>query len=1433
MAREGCAALLFASSIPASSRAGRVVASAVVVATLVVAAVGVARAARAERAAASSATVPPLDVTSRLDGEWLGPHMHVLEDPSKALTLDDVRSARFARRFAPTPHDAPSFGIASSAFWVRFDVEGGDAGARWLLELQNPYLDHVDLYVPAGDGRYEVRRAGDALPFDARELDHRTFVFALHTDAGARETYYARIESAGSISIPLRAWTLRTFLVHRDATEPVVFMLYGLVLVLAAYNGCLFLMTRSRPHLGVAAGSAGYLFFQLTLDGTTFQLLLPGHPEVANGLMPVSILLCLACIGLEARFYLDVGRLLPDWDRLVGRVLGAFVALAVLSAFEEHGRAIRIALGAAGVLALGVALVGGRLARRGERTARVFLLACAFFVVGACIRILLVLGVLPENVLTIWGMPVGASIALVLLSTDLSHRLADTRSRASALNAQLSANLEKMSKAVVAAEAAARAKSGFLASVSHELRTPLNAIVNLPAALAAEIEAVRGMACRFCGAEYALDPGEEPRPRAPCPSCGAENALEEEKVHVYAGSPSNTRRCLTRLAHAGRHLLGVVDGMLDLTQLTSGHFEIRLGRVDVARLLHEAIDPLVDLAASQGVTLEVEAPPPGTFVEGDELRLSQVLINLVGNAIKFSGGKGTVRAGARAEDESLCFFVTDEGIGIAPEHRDAIFRRFGKLDAEGVAGYEGTGLGLSISKLLVELHGGELGVTSEVGRGSTFHFRIPRRPPPQRGTRATSAATAAAALLAVLCAPAGVRAQEPVRLPAALGGAPLGAHLALLEDPGGALAIDDVADPSRAGSFEPASDPVPGFGFTDSAVWARFEVANEEARDASFLLEFAHANTDHVDLYVPRAGGGFERRATGDAYPFARREIPYRTFLFALDAPAGSRVTYYVRVASEGSLVLPLRAWSELAFLEHQGREQRLLWAFFGILVVMGVSNLALFMKVRDRELLAFALYSAGYFLFQLTLNGYTFQYLLPNQVWLANKLSPFSIGLSVLAGSWVHYVWLDVETTIARYARMFRAMLWICGGAMLFGLVGPYRLSIRVVAALVCIQTALGLVTSVMLARRGSRPAQLYVLAWGAHIAGATLYALSAFGVLPEMFFTSWSHQIGVSFAAVLLSAGMAHRIETANAHVSELNARLAENLEATKAALLRAEQSARARGEFLATVSHELRTPLNAIINVPEALLVEVPLVPTVVCASCRSAFELDEGDVVDGSTRCPDCAAAGTLERADRCRYVGRPARTLKHLGAIERAGKRLLRVVNSILDFSTIEAGRLSLRVVRVDVEAVMKRAAARVADLAAAEATTLVMHAAPPGIAVMADETRLTEVLEHLLENAIKFGKRGQTVDLTARLEGAEVVIAVRDRGIGIRAADRERIFRDFEQLDQGDTRRYGGTGLGLTLARSIVELHGGRIEVASELGRGSTFSCRLPGEAAA
>ncbi len=225
-----------------------------------------------------------------------------------------------------------------------------------------------------------------------------------------------------------------------------------------------------------------------------------------------------------------------------------------------------------------------------------------------------------------------------------------------------------------------RLKSEFLANMSHELRTPLNAIL------------------------------------------GFSEILKDNLVEL---TPAQRQECLENIHTSGKHLLELVNDVLDLSKIEAGRMELAYDRFGVLSAVREVHNVIRSLSERRDIDLSIDVVPEELEVRADKSKFKQVLYNLLSNAIKFTAQGGRVWVSARVEGDELAVVVGDTGVGIPREHHSRIFDEFYQLDTATTRQVEGTGLGLSLTRRLVELHGGTIGLRSEPGTGSEFTFRLP------------------------------------------------------------------------------------------------------------------------------------------------------------------------------------------------------------------------------------------------------------------------------------------------------------------------------------------------------------------------------------------------------------------------------------------------------------------------------------------------------------------------------------------------------------------------------------------------------------------------------------------------------------------------------------------------------------------------------------
>jgi len=610
---------------------------------------------------------------------------------------------------------------------------------------------------------------------------------------------------------------------------------------------------------------------------------------------------------------------------------------------------------------------------------------------------------------------------------------------------------------------------------------------------------------------------------------------------------------------------------------------------------------------------------------------------------------------------------------------------------------------------------------------------------------------------------------------------PLGHALQVFEDASGTASIDDVLAQAAAGRFRPHDQATLNAGYSRSAFWLKIDLhyrPGNPGAQRTWLLELAYPPLDHLDLYLADGTGAYRLiRETGDALPFARREIRQNNYLFNLDFQPDQRQTVYLRLQSEGSIQAPLTLWSSTAYLEQQPLRLYVLGIIYGVLLGMLVYNLFIYLSVRDTSYLYYIFYIASFGLYQLSVNGAAVEYFWPDNPWWANAATPFFIGCAGLFGSQFARSFLQTAQHSRWLDRLLLAL--IAYGAVVVGLslMTSYALALRLATALALVFTVVIFAAGLFAWWRGLRVARYFIIAWSAFLLGGIVNTMMVLGYLPNIFLTMYASQIGSAIEVALLSLALADRINAMREQQAQTLFDAGQKLEVLNQQLA---QGNKLKDEFLATLTHELRTPMNGVIG-------SLELMETV---------EMDEELTQYQQT------AAGSA--------------------------RDMMRMVNGILTLTELQAGKLKVYPAPFSLRGVIDALQVQFGANAAAKGLDFKVDI-NPGLAdrLLGDSGKLAQCLECLLDNAIKFTRTGgvalRVSGRPSELDRLVLSFAVIDTGIGFTDLGEATLYQRFFQLDGSMTREYGGLGVGLAICRQLVELLGGRLTHTSEPGRGSRF----------
>ncbi|MEN8258784.1 MAG: 7TM diverse intracellular signaling domain-containing protein [Thermodesulfobacteriota bacterium] len=670
---------------------------------------------------ASPSQAKTLEVVEDILSYPAGLHIDFLEDVHSAFTLEDVRSPELQAQFHPSQDDMPGFGFTKSSMWGRLTIKNNlDKNIEYFLVIDYPPLDYLNFYYPVANG-YEAFSTGDHRPFLSRPIHSRNYVFPIMLSPGEQATYFLRAQTKGSLNMPISLEAPTYYAQETALTQTMLGIYYGILLVMTVYISFLYFSLRDIIYGYYVLFIITFLGFQLSLNGTGFQYLWPNAIWWNNITVPFFIFMSYTSATLFTITILETEKHIPRYHKVLKALIPVGCLGMAISIFADYSVAIKLAT--ISCLTLPVMIIAGfQVMLMGYRPAYYYALAWTVSLMAITIYSLKTFGLLPNTFLVNWSTQIGTSWEVMILAlavADRFHLMEEEKKQAQKLYAEkleeANTNLEisnlkleelnteleerildrtqelKTSNELLIVEAgerqiaekeareASQAKSEFLANMSHEIRTPMNAVIGM-SVLALQLPLT-----------------------------------------------SRLKSYIQTISQAGNSLMRIIDDILDFSKIEAGKLEFEQVSFNIQDILDNIVNIFKEKVQDKGIELVVYADKdvPRHLI-GDPLRLEQVLINLVGNGIKFTDlGEVSLHvscAETSAEDACLLFSVADTGIGLSKEQTDQLFTAFHQADTSITRQYGGTGLGLAISNQLVTMMGGSIIVTSQEGHGSTFFF---------------------------------------------------------------------------------------------------------------------------------------------------------------------------------------------------------------------------------------------------------------------------------------------------------------------------------------------------------------------------------------------------------------------------------------------------------------------------------------------------------------------------------------------------------------------------------------------------------------------------------------------------------------------------------------------------------------------------------------
>ena len=635
-------------------------------------------------------------------------------------------------------------------------------------------------------------------------------------------------------------------------------------------------------------------------------------------------------------------------------------------------------------------------------------------------------------------------------------------------------------------------------------------------------------------------------------------------------------------------------------------------------------------------------------------------------------------------------------------------------------------------------------------------------------------------------------------------GVVLTAYHEMLEDRGGSFSPEEAAKTPALPPFVKIDQPQLNLGFSASTFWLKTVLVNPTAKEITSWLEISPTRLQTVSLHLLKQGR-WERLDAGTRQPFNLRAIKYRQSVFPVSVRPGEKVTAYIRIAGETSISIETRIWSEAAF--RAAEAQNALWngVQMGILIAVLLCGLILFHSFRIPAFLYLSLSMLAYFFNEIGMKGYSFMLLWPNATtWATSSLLLFALLAIVFHVLFVRE-FLQTRLILPHWDRVLGVMIFVIAVDVGWSQFVDYRSGARIGSLLAPLALVACVAISALAFRRGVTAARFYIAATSLMVGGAMIRSLELHGLNLPVLLAEYGLPLSVIFATAILMATMIDGVlQSQRQDAASQNERLTAKEQQRRqlehavqlrtqelhAALQQAGAANDAKTTLLARISHDLRAPLATIVG--QARLLQ---------------------------------------------RHVG--ADDTRYPVAIENSARHQLALIDELLEFA--HSGQEGMALVSRPgyLQVFLQEIAHEAEFLASQQNNRFVFQSAEhlPAV-IVADLKRLRQVLLNLLSNAAKFTTDGKIV-LSVRRDNAMpqqsgqvwLRFEVSDTGPGIAEESRERIFEPFQRGPEAAGKP--GVGLGLSIARLIVNTAGGQLQVISARGCGSQFHFSVPFELAA
>ena len=344
----------------------------------------------------------------------------VFIDDEKSYTLEQILTLPESNFVS---HKNFNFGLSKKAYWIKLRITPDNSNQDWLLEISHPVLDHVALYIPEDNGKYNVKKSGDALPFHNRSIKHRTFLFELPLKENQVNVFYIRVSSESTVSVPMKIWNEKAMTENRVNEQMVFGIYYGLIIAMALYNFFLFIYVKDLSYLFYVIYIVSFGLLQMSLNGLAFQYVWPNSTWFAS-YAPTFLIPFLASFVVQfTRYFLLTAEKIPKMDKFFQIVFWLGIILTVNAMIVNISSILWVLIA---YTFMGIPFMIGTAIRiwwQGYKPASYYLIAWSAFFIGALLYALKSIGMLPNIFITTYGLQIGGAMEVILLSIALAARI--------------------------------------------------------------------------------------------------------------------------------------------------------------------------------------------------------------------------------------------------------------------------------------------------------------------------------------------------------------------------------------------------------------------------------------------------------------------------------------------------------------------------------------------------------------------------------------------------------------------------------------------------------------------------------------------------------------------------------------------------------------------------------------------------------------------------------------------------------------------------------------------------------------------------------------------------------------------------------------------------------------------------------------------------